>query len=149
MSSPFRPSSSAHTQSLLLLASCQRRPPHPGPLSTTPSDHPSAQPSPPRAPPRVGAPLRPFQLRPRWPLRDRTTAPPRSTCATMEPPSLVRFPSLRTPNQTPREPGIVLGYIPAGVAAVHHEPSPPMFPTTGQKARRAKITVGQQRFRPM
>jgi hypothetical protein len=154
MSSPFWPSSSVHTQPLLLLASCRRRPPHPGPPSTAPSSHPSAQPSPPRAPPHAGAPLRPFQLRPR------IAAPPRSTRATMEPPSPVRFPSLWTPNQTPREPGTVLGYIPRlpvppvhripiGAAAVRHELSPPLFPATGRKARWAKITTGPQRFGPL
>jgi hypothetical protein len=76
------------------------------------------------------------------------------------PPPLVRFPSLRTPNQTPREPGIVLGYIPhlpvlpahrilTAAAAVCHEPSPPLFPAKGRNARRAKITAGPQRFGPL
>jgi hypothetical protein len=65
----FRPSSSAHAPPLLLLAPCQCRLPHPGPLSATSSGHPSTRPSPPRAPPRSGAPLRPFQLRPGQPLQ--------------------------------------------------------------------------------
>jgi hypothetical protein len=123
MSLPFRPSSSARNQPLLLTP-YQRQPlcPSVASSSSTPrrctfTTSPTPAPTTPPAPHRCSSPL--------------------DTCHRGAP-SPVRFPLLRTPNQTPHEPGIVLGYflrlpvlpvhrIPAGAAAVRHEPSPPCF----------------------
>jgi hypothetical protein len=159
-SSPFRPSSSAHTQPLLLHALCRHQPPHPSPPSIAPLRPllcPTVTSS--SSTPRRCTSMTFPTLAPTAPLTPHHRSSPLDArhCGA---PSPVRFPSLRAPNQTPREPNIVLGYIPrlpvppvhripAGATAVRHEPNPPLFLAMGRKARRAEIVVGPQWFRPL